>query len=204
MPAESRIAVYPGSFDPITNGHIDIVHRALTMFDKVIVAIAENVRKAPLFSVQERKQHILTAVGTSYKTRIEVDAFEGLLVDYVQLRGANIVVRGLRALADFEYEFQLAHMNRRLGKGIDTIFLMTSEKDFYVSSSLVKEVAQFGGKVTGLVPPLVEKALYERLGRKHEDRVAGHEDATVAHAGRQRQGEQAQGAGRRRHRVRRR
>ena len=204
MPADPRIAVYPGSFDPITNGHVDIVHRALAMFDKVVVAIAENVRKAPLFSVEERKQHIITAVGDSYKKRIEVDAFEGLLVDYVQLRGANIVVRGLRALADFEYEFQLAHMNRRLGKGIDTIFLMTSEKDFYVSSSLVKEVAQFGGKVTGLVPPMVEKALYERLGRDHEDRVAGHEDAAVAHTGRQRQGEQAKGAGRGRHRVRRR
>ncbi len=162
--AEPRIAVYPGSFDPITNGHADIVQRALTMFDKVIVAIAENVRKAPLFTVEERKQHILEAVG--HDPRVEVDAFEGLLIEYVQRRGARIIVRGLRALADFEYEFQLAHMNRRLGKGVDTIFLMTSEKDFYVSSSLVKEVAQFGGKVTGLVPPLVEKALYERLGKK--------------------------------------
>jgi pantetheine-phosphate adenylyltransferase len=204
MPADQRIAIYPGSFDPITNGHVDIVLRALAMFDKVVVAIAENVRKAPLFTVEERKQHILTAVGNGNAHRVEVDAFEGLLVDYVHRRGANIVVRGLRALADFEYEFQLAHMNRRLGKGIDTIFLMTSEKDFYVSSSLVKEVAQFGGKVTGLVPPLVEKALYERLGRKHEDRVAGHEDATVAHARRQRQGEQAEGARRGRHRIRRR
>ena len=204
MPGDRSIAIYPGSFDPITNGHIDIVHRALAMFDKVVVAIANNVRKAPLFTVEERKQHILTAITPELRSRVEVDAFEGLLVDYVQKRGANIVVRGLRALADFEYEFQLAHMNRRLGKGIDTIFLMTSEKDFYVSSSLVKEVAQFGGKVTGLVPPMVEKALYARLGREHEDRVAGHEDAAVAHAGRQRQGEQAQGAGRRRHRVRRR
>ena len=204
MPADRRIAIYPGSFDPITNGHIDIVHRALAMFDKVVVAIANNVRKAPLFSVEERRQHILTAIAPEYKSRVEVDAFEGLLVEYVQKRGANTVVRGLRALADFEYEFQLAHMNRRLGKGIDTIFLMTSEKDFYVSSSLVKEVAQFGGKVTGLVPPLVEKALYERLGREHEDRVAGHEDAAVAHSRRQRQGEQAEGPRRGRHRVRRR
>ncbi len=156
-----RVAIYPGSFDPITNGHVDIVQRALTMFDLVIVAIAENVRKAPLFSVEERKQHILEAVG--HDGRIEVDAFEGLLVDYVQRRGARIVVRGLRALADFEYEFQLAHMNRRLGKGIDTIFLMTSEKDFYVSSSLVKEVAQFGGDVTGLVPARVQRALEEKF-----------------------------------------
>jgi pantetheine-phosphate adenylyltransferase len=161
--AEPRIAIYPGSFDPITNGHVDIVYRALAMFDRVVVAIANNVRKAPLFSVEERRQHILSGVGND--PRVEVDAFEGLLVDYVQSRGARIVVRGLRALADFEYEFQLAHMNRRLGKVIDTIFLMTSEKDFYVSSSLVKEVAQFGGKVTGLVPPLVETALYERLGK---------------------------------------
>jgi pantetheine-phosphate adenylyltransferase len=204
MPADRSIAIYPGSFDPITNGHIDIVLRALKMFDKVVVAIANNVRKAPLFTVDERRQQILDAVGNEHKSRVEVDAFEGLLVDYVQKRNACIVVRGLRALADFEYEFQLAHMNRRLGKGIDTIFLMTSEKDFYVSSSLVKEVAQFGGKVSGLVPPMVEAALYERLGRKNEDRVARHEDAAVPHAGSQRQGRQAQGAGRRRHRVRRR
>jgi pantetheine-phosphate adenylyltransferase len=202
--AELRIAVYPGSFDPITNGHIDIVQRALTMFDRVVVAIAENVRKAPLFTVEERRKHIFDALGSGAQKRVEVDAFEGLLVDYVQKRGARIVVRGLRALADFEYEFQLAHMNRRLGKGIDTIFLMTSEKDFYVSSSLVKEVAQFGGKVTGLVPASVEAALYERLGRKHEDRVPGHENPTVAHSRRQRQGQQAQGAGRGRDRVRRR
>jgi pantetheine-phosphate adenylyltransferase len=162
MAEAQRIAIYPGSFDPITNGHVDIVYRALGMFDRVIVAIANNVRKAPLFSVEERRQHILSGVGND--ARVEVDSFEGLLVDYVQARGAKVVVRGLRALADFEYEFQLAHMNRRLGK-METIFLMTSEKDFYVSSSLVKEVAQFGGKVTGLVPPLVENALYERLGK---------------------------------------
>src|SRR5207245_1340897 len=155
--------IYPGSFDPITNGHIDIVLRALTMFDRVIVAVAENVRKAPLFTVAERREQILDAVGKTNASRVEVDAFEGLLVDYVHKRGARIVVRGLRALADFEYEFQLAHMNRRLGKNVDTIFLMTSEKDFYVSSSLVKEVAQFGGKVTGLVPSSVEAALYDRL-----------------------------------------
>jgi pantetheine-phosphate adenylyltransferase len=158
----SRIAIYPGSFDPITNGHIDIVQRTLEMFDKVIVAIANNVRKAPLFSVEERKQHILSAVQND--GRVEVDSFEGLLVEYVRKRGSHVVVRGLRALADFEYEFQLAHMNRRLG-AMETIFLMTSEKDFYVASSLVKEVAQFGGDVTGLVPPLVQKALVEKFRR---------------------------------------
>jgi pantetheine-phosphate adenylyltransferase len=159
----TKIAIYPGSFDPITNGHIDIVMRTLEMFDKVIVAIANNVRKAPLFSVDERKQHILSAVGND--NRVEVDSFEGLLVEYVKKRGARVVVRGLRALADFEYEFQLAHMNRRLGAGMETMFLMTSEKDFYVASSLVKEVAQFGGDITGLVPPMVQKALIEKFRR---------------------------------------
>ena len=164
MPADPHIAIYPGSFDPITNGHVDILQRSLEMFDRVVVAIAENVRKAPLFTVEERKRHILDSVAGN--PRVEVDAFEGLLIEYVQRRGAKIVVRGLRALADFEYEFQLAHMNRRLGKGIDTIFLMTSEKDFYVSSSLVKEVAQFGGDVTGLVPPGVQRALEDRYRRR--------------------------------------
>ena len=160
----SRVAIYPGSFDPITNGHVDILQRALVLFDRVIVAIANNVRKAPLFTVEERKDHIVRAVNGD--GRIEVDAFEGLLVDYVKKRGSRLVVRGLRALADFEYEFQLAHMNRRLGVDIDTVFLMTSEKDFYVSSSLVKEVAQFGGDVHGLVPAHVEEALKKRMGAR--------------------------------------
>jgi pantetheine-phosphate adenylyltransferase len=159
----TKIGIYPGSFDPITNGHVDIVQRSLEMFDKVIVAIANNVRKSSLFDVDERKAHILSAVGSN--PRVEVDAFEGLLVEYVRQRGARVVVRGLRALADFEYEFQLAHMNRRLGAGMETVFLMTSEKDFYVSSSLVKEVAQFGGDVTGLVPPMVQKALVAKFRR---------------------------------------
>ena len=159
----TKLGIYPGSFDPITNGHIDIVHRSLELFDHVIVAIANNVRKTSLFTVEERKAHILSAVKSD---RVEVDSFEGLLVDYVKSRGAHVVVRGLRALADFEYEFQLAHMNRRLGVGMETVFLMTSEKDFYVSSSLVKEVAQFGGDVKGLVPPMVEKALSEQFRRK--------------------------------------
>jgi pantetheine-phosphate adenylyltransferase len=159
-----KIAIYPGSFDPLTNGHLDMIKRALFMFDKVVVAIANNVRKTPLFTVEERKQQIAEAVG--HDPRVEIDAFEGLLVEYVKSRGAHIVVRGLRALADFEYEFQLAHMNRRLGVDIDTIFLMTSEKDFYVSSSLVKEVAQFGGDVTGLVPKIVQEALEKRFPKK--------------------------------------
>ena len=160
----TKLAIYPGSFDPITNGHVDIVHRSLELFDHVVIAIAENVRKAALFTVEQRKEHIRSAIGGN--PRVEVDAFEGLLVDYVQRRGARVVVRGLRALADFEYEFQLAHMNRRLGHGMETVFLMTNEKDFYVSSSLVKEVAQFGGDVSGLVPPLVQRALEDKFRRK--------------------------------------
>lgn len=159
-----RTAIYPGSFDPITNGHIDILQRTLQLFDNVVVAIAHNVRKKPLFTIEERRDFIMNAVGHS--PRVEVDSFEGLLIHYVQRRGAHIVVRGLRALSDFEYEFQLAHMNRRLGQGVDTMFLMTSDKDFYVSSSLVKEVAQFGGDVSGLVPPGVAEALTERLRKQ--------------------------------------
>lgn len=159
-----RTAIYPGSFDPITNGHVDILQRTLHLFDNVVVAIAHNVRKKPLFSIEERRDFILQSVG--HTPRVEVDSFEGLLIDYAKRRGASIIVRGLRALSDFEYEFQLNHMNRRLGKGIDTVFLMTSEKDFYVSSSLVKEVAQFGGDVSGLVPPGVDTALVERLRKQ--------------------------------------
>ncbi len=159
-----RTAIYPGSFDPITNGHIDILQRTLQLFDNVVVAIAHNVRKKPLFTIEERREFIMNAVGHS--PRVVVDSFEGLLIHYVQRRGAHIVVRGLRALSDFEYEFQLAHMNRRLGQGVDTMFLMTSDKDFYVSSSLVKEVAQFGGDVSGLVPPGVAEALNERLRKQ--------------------------------------
>jgi pantetheine-phosphate adenylyltransferase len=156
----TKIAIYPGSFDPITNGHVDIVQRSLEMFDKVIVAIANNVRKSSLFDVDERRAHILSAVGSN--PRVEVDAFEGLLVEYVKKRGARTVVRGLRALADFEYEFQLAHMNRRLAPDVETLFLMTGEESFYVSSSLVKEVALMGGDVSRMVPPGVAAALAEK------------------------------------------
>jgi pantetheine-phosphate adenylyltransferase len=158
------LAIYPGSFDPITYGHVDIVQRSLVLFDRLVVAIAENVRKAPLFTIDQRKQHISDALGND--ARVEVDAFEGLLIEYAKRRGAQVIVRGLRALADFEYEFQLAHMNRRLGAGVDTVFLMTSEKEFYVSSSLVKEVAQFGGDVSGFVPPSVASALADKFRKK--------------------------------------
>ena len=159
--SQSRIAVYPGSFDPITNGHVYILKRSLKIFDRLVVALAVNVRKTPLFSVDERREMILDSVDRD--PRIEVDAFEGLLVDYVRRRGATSVIRGLRALADFEYEFQAAHMNRHLAPEVETIFLMTSEESFYVSSSLVKEVALMGGDVSRMVPPPVAAALAQRF-----------------------------------------
>jgi pantetheine-phosphate adenylyltransferase len=154
------LAVYPGTFDPITNGHVDILRRSLKIFDRVVVALAENVRKAPLFSLDQRRQLITDALGQD--ARLEVDAFQGLLADYCRRRGATVVIRGLRALADFEYEFQSAHMNRRLAPDVETLFLMTSEESFYVSSSLVKEVALMGGDVSGLVPAGVNAALTEK------------------------------------------
>ncbi len=156
--ASPRIAVYPGTFDPVTNGHIDILERSLMLFDRVIVALATNPRKQPLFSADERVSFIRDAVGDG-DSKLDFDSFEGLLVDYCRRVGARFIVRGLRALADFEYEFQFAHMNRRLAPGLDTVFFMTDERNHYVSSSLVKEVASFGGDITGLVPPQVATAL---------------------------------------------
>jgi pantetheine-phosphate adenylyltransferase len=163
-----KTAVYPGTFDPITNGHVDILRRSLRVFDRVIIAIASNPRKQPLFTSDERIKFIQDAVADDEGAgRVEYDVFHDLLIEYCKRRGANTVVRGLRAIADFEYEFQLAHMNRRLAPNVDTMFLMTAEENFYVSSSLVKEVAQFGGDVSGFVPPGVERAL--RL--KHQQGV---------------------------------
>jgi pantetheine-phosphate adenylyltransferase len=156
-----RIAVYPGSFDPITNGHVDIIHRTLEVFDRVIVAIADNLRKTALFTYGERRDLLATVVGAT--DRVEYDVFSGLLIDYCRRKGAKTIVRGLRALADFEYEFQFAHMNRRLAPQIDTFFLMTTEENFYVSSSLVKEVASLGGDVSGLVPEPVRAALEKKF-----------------------------------------
>jgi pantetheine-phosphate adenylyltransferase len=158
------IAVYPGTFDPVTNGHIDILERSLVLFDRVIVALATNPRKQPLFSAAERVDFIRSALGDR-GSKLDFDSFEGLLVDYCRRVGARFIVRGLRALADFEYEFQFAHMNRRLAPGLDTVFFMTDERHHYVSSSLVKEVASFGGDVTGLVPPGVQAALQDRLSK---------------------------------------
>jgi pantetheine-phosphate adenylyltransferase len=161
MASAQHIAVYPGTFDPITNGHVYILKRSLKIFDRLVVALAENVRKSPLFSIAERRDMITEAVD--HDPRIEIDAFGGLLVDYMRRRGATTVIRGLRALADFEYEFQSAHMNRHLAPEVETIFLMTSEESFYVSSSLVKEVALMGGDVSRMVPPAVATALSRKV-----------------------------------------
>ena len=150
MPHRRSIAIYPGTFDPITNGHADIVRRALKLFDRVVVALADNPRKQPLFSVKERKRMIRETLAND--AGVEVDSFSGLLVQYVRHRGARFVIRGLRAVADFEYEFQFAHMNRQLAPDIETIFLPTNEENFYVSSSLVREVGMMGGDVSRLVP----------------------------------------------------
>ncbi|MEZ4365914.1 MAG: pantetheine-phosphate adenylyltransferase [Kofleriaceae bacterium] len=160
------LAVYPGTFDPITNGHLDILERALRLFDRVVVTIATNPRKAPLFTVDERIAFIRAAASDAERAgRLEFAAFDGLLVDFCASRGAGVIVRGLRALADFEYEFQFAHMNRRLAPTVDTVFFMTDERNHYVSSSLVKEVASLGGDVTGLVPPAVVTALAAKFPR---------------------------------------
>jgi pantetheine-phosphate adenylyltransferase len=158
--AAELIAVYPGTFDPITNGHVDIVRRALALFDRVIVAIAENIRKAPLFSLEERRAMIRASIGDD--ARVEVDAFTGLSVNYARQRKARVLIRGLRAIADFEYEFQSAHMNRHLASDVETIFLMTSEESFYVSSSLVKEVASMGGDISRIAPPAVVEAFKKK------------------------------------------
>lgn len=157
------LAIYPGTFDPVTNGHVDILRRGLDIFDRVVVALAENVRKQPMFTVAERRAMILEAVGND--PRVEVDAFHGLLVDYARQRGARVLLRGLRAVADFEYEFQFSHMNRRLAPEVQSLFLMTSEENSFISSSLVKEVASFGGDVSRFVPESVRQRLAEKLGK---------------------------------------
>lgn len=157
-PAKHVVAVYPGTFDPITNGHLDILRRALALFDRIVVTIAVNPRKQPLFTVEQRIGFIRDALP-DYADRLQFASFGGLLVEFARSQGATVIVRGLRALADFEYEFQFAHMNRRLAPGIDSVFFMTDERNHYVSSSLVKEVASLGGDVTGLVPPAVATAL---------------------------------------------
>jgi pantetheine-phosphate adenylyltransferase len=159
-PGEGSLAVFPGSFDPITNGHLDIVERGLRVFDRVRMAILVNVEKQPLFSVEERVAIIREAYAGN--PRVEVDTFSGLLVDYAERVGASVIIRGIRAISDFEYEFQMALMNRRLNPQIETVFMMPAESYSYVSSRLVKEVFQLGGRVTDVVPPVVERRLSEK------------------------------------------
>ena len=157
----TRIAVYPGSFDPPTRGHTDLVHRTLALADQVIVAITSNSTKEPLFSVEERLSMLRVAVGDAPRVRFE--AFDGLLVDFCRRSGATLIIRGLRAVSDFEYEFQMAMMNRHLMPGIETAFLVPPEDATYLSSSLVREVARYGGSVDGLVHPVVAEALARRF-----------------------------------------
>ncbi|NLI80744.1 MAG: pantetheine-phosphate adenylyltransferase [Deltaproteobacteria bacterium] len=160
-----KTAVYPGSFDPITNGHLDLLDRGLKIFDRIVIAVAANRgKKPPLFTLEERVELIRAALeGHPFADRVEVDSFQGLLVDYVKRLKAHAILRGLRAVSDFEYEFQMALMNRKLSSEIETLFLMTGMEWIYISSSIIKEVALSGGCVTGLVPPLTEKRLFQRL-----------------------------------------
>jgi pantetheine-phosphate adenylyltransferase len=161
--AKNDIAIYPGSFDPITNGHVDLVNRTLRVFDKVVVAIASNPDKdRSLFTVQERLQ-MIEEVFAGTDGRVKAVSFQGLLVDYADRQGATVVIRGLRAISDFEYEFQMAMMNHRLKPKLETFFMMTGESEFYTSSRLVKEVVSLGGNVAGLVPDNVLKKLQAKF-----------------------------------------
>jgi pantetheine-phosphate adenylyltransferase len=152
-----RVAIYPGSFDPLTSGHVDIIERGAKIFDSIIVAILVNVEKTPLFSEAER----ITLIRDVFKAHknVQAETFSGLLVDYAQQKNATVLVRGLRAVSDFEYEFQMALMNRHLAPGLETVFMMPDEKYTYISSRLIKEVFTLGGEITGLVPPIVEEKL---------------------------------------------
>jgi len=158
-----RIAIYPGSFDPVTNGHLDIVERGLKIFDKIIVAILYNPGKEGLFTVGERIEMLKASLKRF--PNVEIDTFDGLLVEYAKKRKAQCILRGLRALSDFEYEFQMALMNRKLNRDVQTVFLMTGMRWIYTSSSIIKEAAQFGGKINGMVPPLVQRKIKEKFAR---------------------------------------
>jgi pantetheine-phosphate adenylyltransferase len=156
-----KIAVCPGSFDPATNGHIDIIERSAKLFDKVIVAVLHNPNKQPLFSVEERVE-FLKKTCSSFEN-VEIDSFSGLLMEYVNKRNANVIVKGLRAVSDFEYELQMALMNKKLNPEVETVFMMTSSKYSYLSSSLIKEVMRLGGCIKGLVPEFIEMELHKRF-----------------------------------------
>ena len=157
-----KMAVYPGSFDPITNGHLSILRRTLTIFDSVTVAVVANPKKNTLFSLEERVDMIRESIRNDHK--VYVESFDGLLVDYVKSKNTNVIIRGMRALSDFEYEFQMSLMNRKLNKNIQTIFMMTDYKWFFTSSTIIKEAASYGGRIKGLVPDIVCQKLKEKFG----------------------------------------
>lgn len=156
-----KIAIYPGSFDPPTNGHIDIVKRGINIFDKIIVAVLINPNKKSLFTVEERIE--MLKISFKNYSNVEVESFNGLLVDYAVIKDAHAILRGMRAVSDFEYEFQLALMNRKLNREIQTVFLMTGLRWIFISSSMIKEAARFGGDISGMVPEIVQKKLQEKF-----------------------------------------
>ena len=156
-----RIAIYPGSFDPLTNGHLDVIQRAAKLFDRIIVAVAKSESKSPLFTLDERVEMVSKSLG--HLQNVESDSFEGLLVEYVERRSAQAVIRGLRAVSDFEFEFQMALMNRKLNERIETIFMMPKDTYTFLSSRIVKEIARLGGDVSSFVPTHVRVALSEKL-----------------------------------------
>ncbi len=160
-----KTAVYPGSFDPITNGHLDIVERSAEIFDNLIIAVFINPNKKPLFTVEERVEMIREV--TRHLPNVQVDSFEGLLGDYARQRSAKVIIRGLRAVSDFEYEFQMALMNRKLNPNVETIFMSSSSKNIYISSTIIKEVSSLGGSISGLVPRVVENRLMEKFYQGH-------------------------------------
>ncbi len=166
-----KVAIYPGTFDPITYGHLDILKRAASIFDKVIIAVANNERKGPLFSVDERVRMIEECVEEMGLNNVSVESFDSLLIEYAKSKGARVIIRGLRAVSDFEYEFQMALMNRKLYPSIETFFMMPSEQYTYVSSRIVKEIAMYGGSVSCLVPPKVAERLKEKLASKNAGSV---------------------------------
>jgi pantetheine-phosphate adenylyltransferase len=158
---KTSVAIYPGSFDPVTNGHLDLIERGEKMFDQLIVAVLKNVEKEPLFSVPERVEMLREV--TKRWASVEVDVFEGLLVDYARRRGAGVILRGIRAISDYEYELQMALMNRKLEPRLETVFMLPGETYSYLSAKLVREIAHLGGPLTGLVPPDVEKRLRAKI-----------------------------------------